>query len=761
MRASNLSRKHITSLLIFFCVVVISMTSVRGTRSDGLNKKILSKSLTTSAALRGQYNGKLVFASDRQKKGDQKLWTMNPDGSSPTQLTFESERGPTLPPFMTSSDDRPKWSPDGSKIALRSLRDYDPNDPGPSGYTLYIMDYPANNVQRLILSQLPNQSSDICAEIDHTFQWSPDGSKLAFDYGQLTVGDDFCQGIFHSNVYVVNVNGSGLVRLTNDTSALNRDVTWSPSGDQIAFVSEDQTGEGARTIDVMNSDGTNRRRIISFAHEDGVGTTAWSPDGSKILFWFARGTCQVLPCSQLYTIKPDGTGLTQLSHSSGGYWSAMWSPDGTKIVSVRNLVSNGQSYAVFVMNADGSDEHQISNRGSGSFGDYDVDWQPLLSPSNEAPPSVLGLQSGILFATYPDPPTIQITVMRTGNLNGTVSCDYQIRHGSVTSAAGTLMFGQGEVSKTVSFSNTYGESFNLSLFNNAGNATFVGGVKDATLIFLGQNNNAIDYSPYFVRQHYRDFLNREPDQAGWDFWTNNIEKCGSFNSACRDPQRISTSASFFLSIEFQQTGYLVERIYKTAFGDVMATSTINGTHTLSVPVVRFSDFLHDTQEIGQGVVVLQSGWEQQLESNKQAFVTDFVGRSAFSSAFPTSMTPDQFVSALNANAGNTLSSSKRAETVALFGGASDTSNLMARAQALRQVAENQSFYDAEFNHAFVLMQYFGYLRRNPDDVPEATRDYSGYDFWLTKLNSFNGNYINAEMVKAFITSSEYRQRFGP
>jgi hypothetical protein len=81
-----------------------------------------------------------------------------------------------------------------------------------------------------------------------------------------------------------------------------------------------------------------------------------------------------------------------------------------------------------------------------------------------------------------------------------------------------------------------------------------------------------------------------------------------------------------------------------------------------------------------------------------------------------------------------------------------------RAQVLRSLAENQNLQQREFNRAFVLMQYFGYLRRNPNDFPDA--DYTGFDFWLTKLNQFNGNFINAEMVKAFISSSEYRQRFG-
>src|SRR5207245_10491271 len=82
-----------------------------------------------------------------------------------------------------------------------------------------------------------------------------------------------------------------------------------------------------------------------------------------------------------------------------------------------------------------------------------------------------------------------------------------------------------------------------------------------------------------------------------------------------------------------------------------------------------------------------------------------------------------------------------------------------RAQALRAIVENTNFTNAQFNQAFVLIQYFGYLRRNPNDSPDANFD--GYNFWLNKLNGFNGNFVNAEIVKAFITSTEYRQRFGP
>ena len=78
---------------------------------------------------------------------------------------------------------------------------------------------------------------------------------------------------------------------------------------------------------------------------------------------------------------------------------------------------------------------------------------------------------------------------------------------------------------------------------------------------------------------------------------------------------------------------------------------------------------------------------------------------------------------------------------------------------MRHVAENATLNSQEFNRAFVLMQFFGYLRRDPNSGPDT--DYTGYDFWLAKLNQFNGNFVNAEMVKAFINSTEYRQRFGP
>jgi cytochrome c peroxidase len=262
--------------------------------------------------------------------------------------------------------------------------------------------------------------------------------------------------------------------------------------------------------------------------------------------------------------------------------------------------------------------------------------------------------------------------------------------------------------------------------------------------------NAIDDTNTFVVQNYRDFLNREADTSGLAFWSNQIAQCGS-NATCIEGARVNTSGAFFLSIEFQDSGYLVYRFYKSAFGNLP-----------NAPVpVRLSNFLPDAQQIGQGVVVGQTGWQTVMENNKQAYGNAFVQRSQFTSAFPTSMSPGSFVDTLFANAGVTPSSADRSAAVAEFGTATTTADTAARARALRRVAENSILSQQEFNRAFVLMQYFGYLRRNPNDAPEATLDFQGYNFWLDKLNRANGDFIAGEMVKAFLSSSEYRRRFGP
>ena len=247
--------------------------------------------------------------------------------------------------------------------------------------------------------------------------------------------------------------------------------------------------------------------------------------------------------------------------------------------------------------------------------------------------------------------------------------------------------------------------------------------------------NPIEDSRKFVRQQYRDFLNRAPDESGLNFWTAEIEQCGT-DAQCREVKRVNVSAAFFLSIEFQETGYFAYRLYRTSFA--------------RMPGLR--EFSPDTVIVGQGVVVNTDGWQQKLAANKTAFVDEWVERADFRSRYDALSHAD-YVDALFANAGVQPSTAERDTLVGGLAGGTLT-----RASVLRQVAEHPSLVRKESNRAFVLMQYFGYLQRSPDDPPDGNLD--GYNFWLGKLEEFGGNYINAEMVKAFINSGEYRRRFG-
>jgi choice-of-anchor B domain-containing protein len=261
----------------------------------------------------------------------------------------------------------------------------------------------------------------------------------------------------------------------------------------------------------------------------------------------------------------------------------------------------------------------------------------------------------------------------------------------------------------------------------------------------------IDYEPFFVRQQYKDFLGREPDEPGLAFWTHEIDQCMG-DAQCREVKRINVSAAFFLSIEFRNTGYLVERMYKTAYGDTTEAST-----GLVVPIMRRSEFLADIPVIRNGVIVGVGNWQAQLETNQSAYALAFVQRQRFTDAFPSTLTPSQFVDRLDANAGGVLDATERAS---LTGELTANNTNAGRASVLRKVAEDSDLDAREKSRAFVLMQYYGYLQRNPDDAPQANLNFDGWNFWLTKLNQFDGDFVRAEMVKAFLDSTEYRQRFG-
>jgi Tol biopolymer transport system component len=390
---------------------------------------------------------------------------MNPDGSNPTRLTTK----PATSSYVY--DGQPRWSPDGRQIAFQSF-----GRGNNGGRSLFVMNADGSNLHEVVF----DFSGVIGFGELGAFDWAPDGAGFIFEAGvHASVG----MGKLTTNIFTAQVDGGPPVRLTSDTEVLNATPRWSPDGKTIAFVSDVHDGAGKK-IQLMTADGGNRRTIA------GGYSPSWSPDGSKILFIGPMVSCRGYPCFQLNTVKPDGSGLTQVTKAAAMYEDPRYSPDGAKILFGKSSRTAYYTVAeIFVMDADGNNEINISNRlTTTNVAEHSPDWQTLSGPITDPPPSTLGLSDKSFIATTP---TAQIVIKRDGNLNQAVSCDYQIRVGEITGGLprGTVSFARGETSRTIPFAPmSETGAYEIVLFNNAGNATFVGGITRATITFAIPKN---------------------------------------------------------------------------------------------------------------------------------------------------------------------------------------------------------------------------------------------------------------------------------
>jgi len=329
-----------------------------------------------------------------------------------------------------------------------------------------------------------------------------------------------------------------------------------------------------------------------------------------------------------------------------------------------------------------------------------------------------GSTSGAASVTYTSSDTAGLTNCNVINGVASSRCDYAV-------SIGTVSFAPGDVLKTFSIplvDDSYAEgneNFSVTLSNAIG-AT-LGSPGTTTTITISDNEtsngpNPIDQTAFFVRQHYIDFLGREPDPAGFQGWQNTINNCPAGNTTC---DRIHVSGNFFQSPEFQQRGYFVYRFYPVSFGRKPDYSEF-------IPdLARVSGFLSDAQ----------------LEAAKIAFINDFMARPAFMTAY-NGLTNTQYVDTLLSTAG--ITHVARDFWIAALGNGTRT-----RAQVLREISESTAVYDKYYNQAFVVMQYFGYLRRDPD---------ASYLNWIQVLDSSGDS---RGMINGFMNSLEYRFRFGP
>ncbi|HXD32642.1 MAG TPA: PQQ-dependent sugar dehydrogenase [Pyrinomonadaceae bacterium] len=248
---------------------------------------------------------------------------------------------------------------------------------------------------------------------------------------------------------------------------------------------------------------------------------------------------------------------------------------------------------------------------------------------------------------------------------------------------------------------------------------------DFTAVFSSDSFNPLDTAEYFVRQQYVDLLGREPDEGGFNYWSDQILACGN-TIACVNARRRDVAAAFFIEQEFQQTGSFIYNLYR---GGLSRRPT-------------FNEYSSDKPMVVGG---------PNLEAQKQAFAENFVQRGEFVTRYQASTTADTFVDAMLANVLQSTGvdlNSQRSSLISRYN--AGTSMAQSRSFVARDLTESTAVRNATYNAAFVLTEYFGYLRRNPDQA--------GYDFWLNILNTGDpGNYRG--MVCSFITSTEYQRRF--
>jgi len=252
---------------------------------------------------------------------------------------------------------------------------------------------------------------------------------------------------------------------------------------------------------------------------------------------------------------------------------------------------------------------------------------------------------------------IDVPVIRAGDASGTATVNYatfdesQPAHASQKSdyetAVGTLTFLPGETAKTIRVlvvDDKFvegNEQLQVVLSNPTGTGLGLGSPNTTTVNILDDDTlapttNPIDGASFFVRQHYLDFLNREPDPAGLAFWANEITSCGG-NAQCIEVKRINVSAAFFQSIEFRSTGLLAYTTHRAAFGTSASGSP--------APVL-YGNFERDTQALQRNFVFGAPDADAVLEANKVAFFDDFVKRPEFVAKYPSTLTDAQYVDAL-------------------------------------------------------------------------------------------------------------------
>jgi hypothetical protein len=301
---------------------------------------------------------------------------------------------------------------------------------------------------------------------------------------------------------------------------------------------------------------------------------------------------------------------------------------------------------------------------------------------------------------------------------GSERCDF-------TTTLGTLRFGAGEQSKTFSLfvtDDSYvegAETFTVSLSSPTGGVQLA--TQPTAIVTITDNDSAagapnpVDEPLFFVRQHYIDFLNRSGEQAGVDSWVNQLTICGD-SLTCN---RVAVSSAFFGSQEFMLKGDFVFRAYQVCLNE----------HP------NYREFTRDSQRVTGATA--EAVW-----AARDAYMHEWMSYPEFKSRYDSLSNHDYVLKLEEGAKGPVSNESSLIDAL--------DKGTMNRESVAYNIVESPEVKSRLYNEAFVMMEYWGYLRRDPEPA--------GYQAWLGYLNENPDRY--REMVRGFVDSVEYRMRFG-
>ncbi|MBI2845382.1 MAG: PD40 domain-containing protein [Chloroflexi bacterium] len=280
----------------------------------------------------------IAFVSSRD--GDQDIYTIKPNGSEERLLTHDTP--PANPVHGYASDENPVWSPDSQWIAFQSNR---------KRHSIYIMRSDGSEETRLEhqgwLNGFPS--------------WSPDGQWIVFTSSRR--GPEV-------ELFMVRPDGTELTQLTHN-SVWELQPVWSPDGQWISFNTSSEVGGD---LFVIKPDGSGEREIVSAPGM--VINISWSPDSQ----WIAYASEQDGDY-EIYLVRPDGSEELQLTNNQVDDIGAVWSPDGQWIAFVSREETEGSFLPgmtipsnIFIIRPDGSGLIQLTNSPTAKGW---ISWSPI------------------------------------------------------------------------------------------------------------------------------------------------------------------------------------------------------------------------------------------------------------------------------------------------------------------------------------------------------------------------------------------------